>query len=72
MPAIFGETTQPTKVATALADRVGGDVRVEELATESLGEAGSPTATYVGMLRTDAATVASALAPTGAGSPAGS
>jgi zinc/manganese transport system substrate-binding protein len=62
VPAIFGETTQPTKLAEALADEVGGDVEVVELYTESLGEAGSGADTYVGMLRTDADRIAAALA----------
>jgi len=62
VPAIFGETTQPTKLAEALADEVGGDVQVVELYTESLGEAGSGADTYVGMLRTDADRIAAALA----------
>ena len=60
MPAIFGETTQPTKLADALADEVGGDVAVVELYTESLGEAGSGADTYIGMLRTDAERIAEA------------
>ena len=61
MPAIFGETTQPTQLADALADEVGGDVEVVELYTESLGEPGSGADSYVGMLRTDAELIARAL-----------
>lgn len=61
VPAIFGETTQPTQLADALADDVGGDVQVVELYTESLGEEGSGAETYIGMLRTNAQRIAAAL-----------
>ncbi len=59
--AIFGETTLPTNVADALAEEVGGAVRVVVLYTGSLGQAGSGADTYVGMLRTDAERIADAL-----------
>jgi zinc/manganese transport system substrate-binding protein len=59
--AIFGETTFPTNVADALAEEVGGEVRVVVLYTGSLGEPGSGADTYVGMLRTDAERIADAL-----------
>ena len=62
VPAIFAETTQPTKLADALADEVGGDVRVVELYTESLGEPGGGADSYVGMMGTDAQRIAGALA----------
>ncbi len=61
VPAIFAETTQPTKLADALAAEVGSDVAVVELYTESLGEPGSGADTYVGMLRTDAQRIVEAL-----------
>ena len=61
VPAIFAETTQPTKLADALAAEVGGDVAVVELYTESLGEPGSGADTYIGMLRTDAQRIVEAL-----------
>lgn len=61
VPAIFGETTQPNKLADALAAEVGGDVHVVELYTESLGEPGSGADTYVGMMRTDAERIVAAL-----------
>ena len=60
VPAIFGETTQSTRLADALADSVG-DVEVVELFTESLGEPGSGAETYVGLMRTDAELIAGAL-----------
>jgi zinc/manganese transport system substrate-binding protein len=59
--AIFGETTLPTNVADALAEEVGGEIRVVVLYTGSLGEAGSGADTYVGMLRTNAERIADAL-----------
>jgi zinc/manganese transport system substrate-binding protein len=60
VPAIFGETTQATTLADALADDVGG-IEVVELYTESLGEPGSDADTYAGMMRTDAELIAEAL-----------
>ncbi|MBA2279627.1 MAG: zinc ABC transporter substrate-binding protein [Acidimicrobiia bacterium] len=64
VPAIFAETTQSSQLADALAEAVGGDdpVEVVELFTESLGEPGSGAETYLGLLRTDAERIASALA----------
>jgi zinc/manganese transport system substrate-binding protein len=61
VPAIFAETTQPAKLARALADEAGGAVQVVELYTESLGKPGSGADTYVGMLRTDADRIVEAL-----------
>jgi zinc/manganese transport system substrate-binding protein len=60
VPAIFGETTQATTLADALADEVG-EVQVVELYTESLGEEGSGADTYLGMMGTDADLIADAL-----------
>jgi zinc/manganese transport system substrate-binding protein len=59
--AIFGETTLPTNVADALAEEVGGEIRVVVLYTGSLGGPGSGADTYVGMLRTNAERIADAL-----------
>ncbi len=59
--AIFAETTSPSRLADAVADEVGSEVDVVELYTESLGEPGSPGATYAGMMRTDAERIAEAL-----------
>jgi zinc/manganese transport system substrate-binding protein len=64
LPAIFGETTESTRLADALAASVGSEVSVVELYTESLGEEGSGAETYVGLMRTDAELIAGALAPT--------
>lgn len=63
VPAVFGETSAPTKVAAALADRVGSGVQVVELGTEALGPAGSPTATYVDLMEVLADDVATTLGP---------
>jgi zinc/manganese transport system substrate-binding protein len=58
--AIFAETSSPSRLAEALAAE-GTDVEVVELYTESLGEAGSPGDSYVGMVRTNAERIAAAL-----------
>jgi zinc/manganese transport system substrate-binding protein len=61
VPAIFVETSSPTRLADALADEVG-DVDVVELFSESLGDEGSGGETYAGMIRTNAERIADALA----------
>jgi zinc/manganese transport system substrate-binding protein len=61
VPAIFADTSSPTRLADALAAE-GADVDVVELYSESLGEPGSGAATYVGLIRTDAERIAAALA----------
>ncbi|MGH3650447.1 MAG: metal ABC transporter substrate-binding protein [Acidimicrobiia bacterium] len=58
---IFAETTQPTRLAEAVAAEVGHEVRVVELYTESLGESGSGADTLVGMLHINATRIADAL-----------
>lgn len=58
---IFAETTQPTRLAEAVAAEVGEEVTVVELYTESLGEPGSDAGTLIGMVLTDARLVAAAL-----------
>ena len=60
VPAVFADTSSPTRLADALAAE-GTDVKVVELYSESLGEAGSPGATYIGMIRTNAQRIATAL-----------
>jgi zinc/manganese transport system substrate-binding protein len=67
VPAIFAETSSPTRLADALAAE-GTDVEVVELYSESLGEPGSPGDTYTGMVRTNAERIAAALSrPAGVG-----
>ena len=60
VPAIFAETSSPTRLADSLADEVG-EVEVVELYTESLGADGSAGDTYAGMMRSDAEQIADAL-----------
>jgi zinc/manganese transport system substrate-binding protein len=60
VPAIFVETSSPTRLADALADEVG-DVDVVELFSESLGDEGSGGETYAAMMRTNAERIAGGL-----------
>jgi zinc/manganese transport system substrate-binding protein len=60
VPAIFVETSSPSRLADALAAE-GAGVEVVELYSESLGAPGSPGDTYVGMVRTNAERIAAAL-----------
>jgi zinc/manganese transport system substrate-binding protein len=60
VPAIFVETSSPTRLADALSDEVG-DVDVVELFSESLGDEGSGGETYAAMMRTNAGRIADAL-----------
>lgn len=61
LPAIFAETVADSNLADALAAEVGRDVAVVQLFTDALGEPGSGADTYVGMLRTNAESIAEAL-----------
>lgn len=65
VPAIFTEALGTDTDARALADRLG--VAVVELTTDTLGEDGSETDTYAGMLRTTAQRIAGALGAAAAG-----
>lgn len=60
VPAIFAETSSPTRLAEALAAE-GTDVEVVALYSESLGEPDSDGATYTDMVRTNAKRIAAAL-----------
>jgi zinc/manganese transport system substrate-binding protein len=60
VPAIFVETSSPTRLADAVADEVG-DVDVVELFSESLGDEGSGGEAYAAMMRTNARRIADAL-----------
>jgi manganese/zinc/iron transport system substrate-binding protein len=71
VPAVFGETSVPTKGLQSVLDSVaagtgkrvrlvGGD---DALYSDSLGEAGSPAATYVGMVRHNVDVIVKALSP---------
>ncbi len=59
--AIFGETTESTAVAEAVAAELGRDIAVVELYTGSLGETGSGAETLIDMLLTNANRIADAL-----------
>ena len=61
MPAIFGETTLPTRDADTVAREAGTAVKVVVLYTESLGKSGSETDSYVGMMRVNAERIVEAL-----------
>jgi len=58
---IFAETSQPTRLAEAVASEVGDDISIVELYTGSLGEPGSEADTLIGMLTTNARRIAGAL-----------
>ncbi|KUI33045.1 ABC transporter substrate-binding protein [Mycobacterium sp. IS-1742] len=49
--AVFVDTSQPDRLARALAEQAGVAVRIIPLYTESLGAAGTPGATYLDMMR---------------------
>lgn len=61
VPAVFADTSSPSRLADALAAE-GTNVQVVELFSESLGDEDSGAATYVEMIRTDAERIADALA----------
>jgi zinc/manganese transport system substrate-binding protein len=61
VPAIFGETTHPGRLAETLRDEVGAEIEVVELYTESLGEPGSGATTYIEMMRTNVTRIVDAL-----------
>jgi zinc/manganese transport system substrate-binding protein len=59
--AIFSNTSSPTALAEAVAAESGTDIRVIPLYVESLGEPGSPAATYIDMMRANAQLIAEGL-----------
>lgn len=59
--AIFSESTVSSKLIESLAREVGSQVSVVELSTDTLGEPGSPTATYPGLIVTTARLIANGL-----------
>jgi ABC-type Zn uptake system ZnuABC Zn-binding protein ZnuA len=59
--AIFSESTVSSKLIESLAREVGSQVSVAELSTDTLGEPGSPTATYPGLIVTTARLIANGL-----------
>jgi zinc/manganese transport system substrate-binding protein len=61
VPAIFAETSSPTRLAEALAAEGAGPVHVVQLHSESLGPPGSDAGTYLDMVRANARLIAAAL-----------
>ena len=59
--AIFGETTESTEIAEAVAAEIGTAVEVVQLYTGSLGEPGSGAETLIDMLLLNARKIAEAL-----------
>ncbi|MGF1667054.1 MAG: metal ABC transporter solute-binding protein, Zn/Mn family [Acidimicrobiia bacterium] len=59
--AIFADNVNPSALADAVAAELGSEVAVYELYSDSLGEPGSPGETYLGLIRANAETVATAL-----------
>jgi len=58
---IFTETSQPSRLAEAVAAEIGRDIAIVALFTESLGDPGTPAGTLVGMLVEDAKQISEAL-----------
>jgi len=59
--AIFSNTSSPTALAEAVAAESGTNINVIALYIGSLGEPGSPAATYIDMMRTNAQLIAEGL-----------
>ena len=59
--AIFSESIAPAKLITSLAREAGSQISVVELSTDTLGEPGSATATYPGLIVTTARLIAEGL-----------
>ncbi|RLV56233.1 zinc ABC transporter substrate-binding protein [Aeromicrobium phragmitis] len=62
VPAIFADSSHPDRLAQVLAETAGVDVEVHSLYSESLTADGE-AATYLGMMRANTATIATALTP---------
>ena len=58
---VFAETIEPAALAEAVAAEVGETVQVIELHTDSLGEAGTGADSLIGLLMTNAESIAAAL-----------
>jgi zinc/manganese transport system substrate-binding protein len=54
---VYGEVTGSDDVAAALAERVGGDVQIVALFTESLGDQQSGATSYLDMMRANLARI---------------
>ena len=62
VPAIFVENITSSGLAEVLAEETGTSIEIVLLVSDALGEPGSPTGTYLGMLEYNAAAIAGALA----------
>lgn len=61
VPAIFADTSRPTRLADVVAAETGRPIAVVQLYTGSLGEPGSGAETYEGFMRTNVARIVGAL-----------
>lgn len=61
VPAIFASTTEPTRLAEAVAAEAGREVEVVRLYAGSLGEPGSGAESYLEMMRTSTDLIVQAL-----------
>ncbi|MEJ6512057.1 MAG: metal ABC transporter substrate-binding protein [Actinomycetota bacterium] len=59
--AIFSESTSSSKLADTVGREVGKKISIVELSTDTLGESGSPTSTYQGLITTTARLIADGL-----------
>ncbi len=59
--AIFSESTSSSKLADTVGREVGKKISAIELSTDTLGEPGSPTSTYQGLITTTARLIADGL-----------
>jgi zinc/manganese transport system substrate-binding protein len=61
VPTIFVDTSQPDRLARALASQSGVDVNVVSLYSESLDEPGTPAGTYLDMMTANTDTIVAGL-----------
>lgn len=61
VPAIFVDSSQPERLARVLAEDADVDVRIVQLYSESLSPPGTPGATYLDMMRANAAAIVTGL-----------
>lgn len=61
VPAIFVDTAQPDRLASALATEAGLAVRIVPLYSESLGEPGGEAGTYLDLMRVNTTRILTAL-----------
>ena len=59
--AIFSESTSSSKLADTVGRELGKKITIVELSTDTLGEPGSPTSTYQGLIATTARLIADGL-----------